>query len=493
MIDQQGAVSTKRPEPLLSPALAWLSQPGGTHWAILAVATVVGLAVALTPPPAGLTPPAMRAVGLLLWAVICWAGNALSDYTVATIMGLGWVAFRVVPFSIAFACFSTTSWWMMVGALGIGVAVAESGLLRRIALLTLKALPPTFAGQTGGLILAGLLLGPALPTVTGKTSVAAPFVLGIAEAMGLEDRSLHSTGLFMSMFTGFGVMAPLFLTGTVTNFVILQLLPEAVRARITWGSWFVTYLPTMLLIGLLSWLAILVICRPKRVTSLPSDYLRNELARLGPIRGKERLTLITLAVTVLLWITGPWHGLDTATVALAALAFLTATGVISRSAFQAKISWSGLIFVGFTLNLAQVLPSLGIDTWLGTQIVPLFAPLVDRPALFFAALMAAVFAIRQVLISDFAVITIVTLVLTPVAAAAGTCPWAIAIATHLIVQSIWILPFQNDAYLVSNQATSGRLVDQRRAALLSVLICAGSVAAVLLTLPWWRHLGLLPH
>lgn len=474
-------------------AVSRLVRPEVRRPAMLAVAIAAGLAVAVTPPPTGLTSAAMRAAGLLIWAVVCWAGDALPDYVVALAMGLGWVAFRVVPFNLAFACFSTQSWWMMVGALGIGVAVAESGLLRRIALLTLRALPPSFAGQTGGLILAGLVLGPALPTVTGKTTVAAPFVLGVADAMGLEDRSRHSTGLFMAMFTGFGVMGPLFLTGTVTNFVILGLLPATVRARITFGTWLATYLPTMLLILALSWLAILITCRPKRVTTLPREYLSDELTRLGPLRGKERLTLATLIITVLFWVTGQWHGLDAATVALAALAVLAATGVISRAAFQAKISWSGLIFVGITLNLAEVLPSLGIDAWLGTKLVPLFAPLASHPALFFASLMAVVFIIRQFLISDFAVITIIMLVLMPVAAAAGISPWMIGFASHLIVQSIWILPFQNDAYLVSHQAASGRLADQRLAALLSVMICAGSVIAVVATLPWWRHLGLLPH
>ncbi|HEY3316396.1 MAG TPA: anion permease, partial [Bacillota bacterium] len=238
---------------------------------VLAVATVAGTMVALLPPPSGLTPPAMRAMGLLLWAIICWAGDAVPDYVVALMMGLGWVVFRVVPFNVAFACFSTTSWWMMVGALGIGVAVAESGLLRRVALLALRALPPTFAGQTAGLIIAGLPFGPALPTVTGKTTLAAPFVLGISKAMGLEDRSKHSTALFMSMFTGFGLMGPLFMTGTVTNFVVLALLPASLRAHITWVSWFVTYLPTMLIIMVLSWLAIVLVCRPRTVVPLSRD------------------------------------------------------------------------------------------------------------------------------------------------------------------------------------------------------------------------------
>ncbi|MEX0975384.1 MAG: SLC13 family permease [Bacillota bacterium] len=477
----------------LCPLIAMVDAKAVWRIPALLAATVVCAIAAMLPPPTGLTPAAIRALSLLAWAVICWAGNLMDDYIVAMSMGIGWILFRVVPFDVAFACFSTSSWWMMVGALGLGVAVSESGLLRRAALLTLRALPPSFAGQTVGLICAGIPLGPALPTVTGKTTMAAPFVLGIAEAMGLEDRSDHSTGLFMSMFAGFGLMGPLFMTGTVTNFVLLALLPESIRAHITWGSWFITYLPTMAILLTTFWLGVMVICRPKRVTTLSREYLNSEIAALGRLGRKEKTTIGTLAATLILWMTGPLHGIDGATVALAAVVFLSVAGILDRAAFQGKISWTGLLYVGFTLNLAEVLPYLGIDAWLGTKIQPIFAPLTGHPALFFAVLMLTVFVMRQFLISDFAVVTIMVLMLTPVATAAGISPWTIGIATHLMVQSVWILPFQSDTYLVSHQAAQGRLADQRKATLLSLVASACTVLAVLASMPYWRYLGLLPR
>ncbi|MGE5579481.1 MAG: SLC13 family permease [Bacillota bacterium] len=460
---------------------------------VLLLATVACAVAAMLPPPAGLTPAAVRAVALLVWAVICWAASLMDDYIVAMAMGAGWIVFRVVPFDVAFACFATSGWWMMVGALGLGVAVSESGLLRRASLLTLRALPPSFAGQTAGLICAGIPFGPALPTVTGKTTMAAPFVLGIAEAMDLPERSSHSTGLFMSMFTGFGLMGPLFMTGTVTNFVLLALLPEAVRAQITWGSWFLTYLPTIALLTIGMWLAIMVICRLKQCTVLSREYLRREIAAMGPLGRREKTTIATLVVTLALWMTTRWHGIDGAAVSIGALVFLSAAGVLDRQAFQGKISWAGLVYVGITLNLAEVLPYLGIDTWLGSRIAPLFGPLARQPVLFFGALMLVVYLMRQFLISDFAVVTIMMLVLSPVATAAGINPWTIGIATHLMVQSIWLLPFQSDTYLVSHQAASGRLADQRKATLLSLAASALTLAAVLVSIPYWRYLGLLPR
>jgi di/tricarboxylate transporter len=219
--------------------------------------------------------------------------------------------------------------------------------------------------------------------------------------------------------------------------------------------------------------------------------VRAELTKLGRLGRNERLTLGAICVTVLLWVFGRQLGIDAASVAVAALIFLLASGVVSRDAFQTKVSWPALIFIGVTLNLAEVLPYLGVDAWLGQRLLPVFAPLVGRPVLFFTVLMLVVAVVRQFLISDFAVITIMMLILSPVASAAGINPWTIGIAAHLIVQVIWILPFQNDAYLISHQAAGNRLADQRKAAVLSVLSIAIAMVAVLASLPWWRSLGMI--
>lgn len=243
----------------------------------------------------------------------------------------------------------------------------------------------------------------------------------------------------------------------------------------------------------LFWLGVMLICRPRRVTTLSREYLDDEIAALGPFGRREKLTIGTIATTVLLWMTSPWHGIDGATVALAAVVFLSVAGIIDRSSFQSKISWTGLVYVGFTLNLAEVLPYLRIDQWLGTKIQPFFAPLTGHPAWFFAVLTLTVLVMRQFLISDFAVVTIMVLVLMPVATSTGFNPWTIGIATHLMVQSVWILPFQSDTHLVSHQAASGRLADQRKATLLSLFATLSTMIAVLASLPYWRHLGLLPR
>jgi len=81
---------------------------------------VLGLTVAWLSPPAGLTAQAMWALGLLVWAICSWVGQVFDDYVVALLMAVGWVALGIVPLEVAFATFHSRTWWLLVGALGLG-------------------------------------------------------------------------------------------------------------------------------------------------------------------------------------------------------------------------------------------------------------------------------------------------------------------------------------------------------------------------------------
>lgn len=74
----------------------------------------------------------------------------------------------------------------------------------------MKLFPASFKGQTAGLVVAGNLIGPLIPSVTAKCAIAAPFALGVSNQMGYEKDSKGAAGLFGAMFIGFGVTRPAF-------------------------------------------------------------------------------------------------------------------------------------------------------------------------------------------------------------------------------------------------------------------------------------------
>ncbi len=451
----------------------------------------LGLIVGTRPPVADLSVQAMQALGLLTGAICFWIGRVFDDYVVALIMAILWAALEIVPFETAFATFHSKTWWLMVGAMGLGLGAAQCGLLRRCTLLMLAALPPTYLGQTLALVVTGVLSAPAIPSIIAKVSIAAKLVPELVAGMGLPKRSKASAGFFMSMYLGFVISAPMFLTGSSTNLLLLEMLPAAERSAMTWLGWLkAAFLPALLAIAAV-YVLIVLFMRPREDVAIDNSHIKQKLQELGPLCRAEKITLAVLLIAVALWVTESMHGISAVTVALAGLAVLLATGVISKQSFQADLGWSTLIFLGVILNLGIVFPALGIDVFLGQKVSPLLAPLTGNVLVFMAALMGTTVALRFLIVSVNALLTILLLMLAPVAQQAGISIWVLGMAIQFIGHAVFILPYQSATYAVAAAATNGEAITSRETARGSTACIVAIMIAVLVSLPFWAKLGLI--
>ncbi len=459
---------------------------------IMAVAGIaIGLFIALQPPWDDLSTQAMYTLGLLAAAICFWIGRVFDDYVVALIMGIGWVALQIVPFETAFATFHSKTWWLMLGAMGLGLGVAKSGLLRRSTLLMLKTMPPTYFGQSLALLITGLIAAPAVPSIVAKVSIAAKFVPELVRGMGLPMKSKASAGLFMAMYLGFVATAPIFLTGSSTNLLILDMLPLQEQAALSWMGWLkLTLLPgAMILAG--GFLLTMLFMAPKQKVAADPTIVSRQLRELGPFSHQEKITLAVLAVAIALWVTEGMHGIHAVTVALSGLAVLLATGVVDKKALQSELGWSTLIFLGIILNLGVVIPALGIDNFLGERVSLLLSPLSGNCLFFIAALMAIAIGLRFLVVSVNALSTILILVLAAVAQQAGLSVWVLGFAVQYIGHLVFFLPYQSATYIVAVGASGQDVItsgDTARASLIFVSVIA---LAICLSIPLWRLFGIV--
>ena len=409
----------------------------------------------------------------------------------AMVMAVGWVALGLVPFETAFATFHSSTWWLMLGALGLGAGVASSGLLRRSTLLMLKLLPPTYVGQTLALAVTGAVFCPAIPSVIAKVSIAGKFIPELGKGMGFAPRSRQTAGLFLAMYLGFVLVAPMYLTATSVNIAVYELLPKIEQARMTWGFWFVAAAPVTLLAGALGYAAIVFMCRPKQSVLSDRSAIDKELIQLGPLTRPELITLSVLVVAVILWVTESLHGQRPATVALAGFAVLLASGVVNKKAFHTDVGWSSLMFVAVILNLGIVFPALGIDRYLGAQVLPVLGPIAQNTVLFVLLLYVLTIILRFVIVSMNALIAILLRVLLPVGQSAGMSGWVLAMIMHLGSHVVWFMLYQNIVFAIALEATNDEAISSRDAALFSAAFAVITGVALLISLPYWRMLGLL--
>ena len=90
--------------------------------------------------------------------------------------------------------FATPAWNMIFTLLAVGVAVARSGLMFRLVLLSLQRLPPRFIPQSVVLCLTGVLMTAGLASGSTRIALGVPIARGLSDAMGFARAKPRSGG-----------------------------------------------------------------------------------------------------------------------------------------------------------------------------------------------------------------------------------------------------------------------------------------------------------
>ena len=213
---------------LISPVPAGL---GADAWHYLAIFVAVIAGLVLESMPAG-------AVGLIGLTVAALSGWVEKDPAKA----LRW----------ALAGFSETTVWLIVGAFIFAIGYRKSGIGRRIALRLVRALGRKTVGLGYAVLLADLLLAPATPSNTARSGgTIYPIVSNIPKIYGSEPGPTAGrigTYVMWTAFAATAVTSSLFLTALAPNVAGLAIAKKTVGIDVTWGQWFIGFLPLGLLL-----------------------------------------------------------------------------------------------------------------------------------------------------------------------------------------------------------------------------------------------------
>lgn len=454
------------------------------------VGLIIAVIIAVSTPPNGLDHNAMKGLAVFAGAIVWWVADVLPDYVTALLMCVAWVVLKVVAFTVAFSAFAGDTFWLLVGALGLGVAVNKSGLLNRTSLYIMSKFPATFKGQTAALIVSGNIIGPLIPSTTAKCALIAPFAVAISDNLGYKHKSNGAAGLFAAMYTGFGANGPLFLSASFLCYTMRGLLPKAVQEQFTWTTWFLNALPWGLTLLIGGYLAIQFLYKPETKAEMSHTFIKEKLAALGPMTRSEKVVSVVLVISLCFWVTERLHGIPAASVAVTALCVLLGFKVYDRADFRSGIAWDSIIFIGGILNLAAVLPALKVDKWAASILGPYVTPLLSHVYLFVVVMVLLIFLVRFVLVSQAATITIFTVLMIPFAVEAGINPWVPGFVIFVGV-GVWNVIYQNSQFLAGYYA-AGDFVEHRQLIKMSVAYMVLSIIGLLACVPVWHLNHLIP-
>lgn len=430
----------------------------------------------------------MRILGITVLSIMWWVGEVVPDWLTAIAMLLLWIVLGEIPFSTAFASFSGTSVWLIVGAFCLAAGITKTGLFKRISWFLIRFFSPTFGGQVLAMLVVGAICAPLVPSSTAKAVLGASIANNISDAMKYPKNSRGRCGLFIASFIGFSASTPAFMSGSVFTYTMLGALPNDIREGITWGSWLITMLPWLLILLICSFFAIRFFSAPREVSALTTEYVQKKCKEMGKLSKKEMLSALLLSGAVLLWILESILEIDAGVTAMAAAFLCFALHILNKDELPSAVPWGLVIFLGGVLNLGTILSRVGLDIWIQGLLSPLFQN-IKNPILIITIVSVTVLVLRLVMVSQSATVIVMIAILSPVLGTTGFSPFLVGLIV-LAAEQCWFLSFQNVVFTPALSCMQGSL-EHGKTVVYCVIFEVISLIGFLISFPYWKILSII--
>lgn len=346
----------------------------------LAIYGVVLAVLWFVPPPRGLDPSGWRVLVVFAATIFSFVLRPLPMgamvlgglVLLAATNTLG--ATNKEAFRTALRGFGDSTVWLVVSALLISGAVIGTGLGRRIALTLISLLGRTTLGLGYATAAAELILGPVVPSNTARGGgVMAPIMDSLSRALGsTPQQNPRAAGDYL-MLCGAHVnliTAAMFLTGMAANPLVSKAASSILQVQLDWNQWLLgSIVPGLIGLALLPALLYRLAPPQRKETVDAQREAREELRAMGNWTYGQTITSVVFVLLLGLWTTKPWHGLETALVALIGVVILLFSGVQRWQDMAGNAAaWDTLVWLGGLLTMATALEEYGVVAWFARDI-----------------------------------------------------------------------------------------------------------------------------
>ena len=349
-------------------------------WRLLALAGIYVAIAHVLPAPEGIAAEEWRRVGVFFATI---AGLMLQPMPGSQVVLVGITALVVVgglPMDRALSGYSSASVWMVLMAMLMSRALRDSGLARRIALWFIRAIGRTSLGLGYAMHLTDLTLATGVPSITARSaSIVFPIARSISSLYKSNpgaSSAILGTFLMTCLYQGSVISSAMFYYSSAANLLLGELAAEYAGVTITWASWFTAgLLPGLVSSIFVPWLVYRVIPPTLKETPAASKFAGEQLAALGPIRGREAVVGSVFVGLIGFWVASSYVAwLSPTLVALLGIAVLFTTQALTwDSALSERSAWDIFVWYGGLLMMGGVLNDTGVATlfaeWFGSWFI----------------------------------------------------------------------------------------------------------------------------
>lgn len=332
---------------------------------------IVPLIVLIMPlsafPFEGMTILQQRVVAIFLLAALCWVLEPIPIYATSVVIILlellllsdkGLIFFRLdagqphfgelLKYGDIMATFASPIIMLFLGGFFLAMAATKYRLDVNLARVLLKPF-----GSNPKNVMLGLMLITGVFSMfmsnTATTAMMLSILAPVIAVFGLNDPGRIAFALSIPVAANIGgIGTPI---GTPPNAIALKYLSG--ENMISFGEWMTFGVPFVIVMMALAWVLI------GRLYPANEQHINLKIKGKFLKTPKAITVYIVFALTILLWLMGSAHGMNSYTVALIPVAVFSLTGIINKEDLK-KISWDVLWLVSGGIALGLALDKTGL-------------------------------------------------------------------------------------------------------------------------------------
>jgi sodium-dependent dicarboxylate transporter 2/3/5 len=321
----------------------------------------------------GLTITQQRMLAVLALAVLFWIFEPIPIFATSILIigaelflistkGLTWLVKEpgigtLMPFQDIMATFASPIILLFLGGFFLAIAASKYRLDRNLARVLLKPF-----GESPRFLMLGLMVITAIFSMfmsnTATTAMMLAILAPVISLFPQGDPARQGFLLSVPLAANIGGLGtPI---GTPPNAVALKYLTG--ENSISFAQWMAFGVPLALVLLAFAWYLVLALYPPRE------KAVKLTIEGRFATGFRPYTVYVTFVLTILLWLTGHWHGMNSYVVAMVPVTIFVATGIMTKDDLK-KINWDVLWLISGGIALGYGLETTGLSQTL-IQAVP---------------------------------------------------------------------------------------------------------------------------
>lgn len=454
------------------------------------LAIIVPLAVYIFLPPINTVHP-VDEPKIFLCVVSCasvmWAFSLLPELVPMFFIILVTALLSLVDPAIILSGFSSATFVTLLGISALTYGIIQSGALKRFILYFMQT--PSFRRLNIIFFFSGLIISPLLPSIINRCQLLSSVLSDISKSIKITPDNKPFLNLFTNGFFSTTLFASSFLTASLMNFIIFSVLPLQEQQAFQSAGWLIgTAVLTFFL--LFSYAVVFFFFfHSKEKISITTGGITEHLNQMGVIKKSEKFTTFCLFALFIGMLTVDYHHIPQSWLCFSLLFLLLVLKHINLNDFQRNVDWSFILFLCSLVSLSQAFKDLKLDVWLYEGLIHYFPQIFINRWTLFSSMIGITLLLRFFLPIGAAVAILIPSAIS-IASQVGISAWPLCF-TILFSADIWFFPYQCTFYRIYKDAFSQTFPHERKFLIINVVMNILKIIAILISLPYWKHLSLI--